>query len=152
MSAGARHEWAVDDIVWDFTRVVTAERLTWYGDGLLTSAAGQRTLVGSNIHTDPDYAREQGLPAPIADGMLATNWISTMLVHTFGEDYLLRGDLRTKYIRPTIVDVKVRVRGEIRDRIKQESGLIRYTLEVWTEDEQGIRLVDGEAHIEVDSA
>jgi hypothetical protein len=73
-------------------------------------------------------------------------------VRTFGEDYLLRGDLRTKYIRPTIVDVKVRVRGEIRDRIKQESGLIRYTLEVWTEDEQGIRLVDGEAHVEVDSA
>jgi 3-hydroxybutyryl-CoA dehydratase len=146
----AKYQFAVGDTLWDFTRRVSAERLTWYGDGLLTSAAGHRTQVGSNIHTDAEYARQQGLPAPIADGMLATNWISTMLVRTFGEDYLDRGELRTKYIKPTLVDAKVRVCGVVRSCVPLDDGRVRYDLEVWTEDETGVHLTDGEAHVEVD--
>lgn len=130
-------------------RVVTAERLRWYGDGLLTAAAGKRTFVGSNIHTDEEYAREQGLSAPIADGMLSTNWISAMLLRCFGHSYLATGELRTKYVKPVPVGTTVRVLGLVRDRSITDRGRVRYELDVWTEDGDGTKLVDGEAAIEI---
>jgi 3-hydroxybutyryl-CoA dehydratase len=130
-------------------RVVTAERLRWYGDGMLTAASDVPTQVGANIHTDEAYAREQGLPTVIADGMLSTNWISSLLLAEFGEDYLLTGELRTKFIRPTLVDVSVGTRAKVRRRTDLGGGRIRYELEVWAEDADGTRLTDGDATVEV---
>jgi 3-hydroxybutyryl-CoA dehydratase len=139
----------IGDELAGFERVVTPERLVWYGDGMLTAAAGQRTRVGSNIHTDDDYARQQGLPGAISEGMVATNWISSMLLHEFGADYVTNGELRTKYIKPTPVGTKVHVRGRIRNRIDLDAGRVRYEIEVWTEDDAGVRLTDGEAAVQV---
>lgn len=149
---GARQRWDIGDELPGFERVVTAERLVWYGDGLLTSAAGQRTRVGSNIHTDEEFARRQGLPAAIADGMLATNWISSMLFSQFHADYLTNGQLRTKYIKPTLVGTKVRVRGKVRNRVQLGAERIRLELEVWTEDTAGVKLTDGDATVDVAAA
>jgi hypothetical protein len=129
-------------------RTVTPERLRWYGDGMLTAAAGQITLVGSNIHTDAEYAREQGLAEPIADGMIATNWISSLLLLRFGEAYLSAGELRTKFIRPTSIGARVRAGFRIRERIGCE-GAVRYQLDVWTEDADGAKLTDGAATVEL---
>ena len=57
-------------------RVMTAERIEWYDSAMLSAASGELAQVGSNIHTDEDYARTQGLTAVIADGMIMTNWCS----------------------------------------------------------------------------
>ena len=54
---------------------MTAERIEWYDSAMLSAATGTLAQVGSNIHTDEDYARSQGLPAVIADGMIMTNWV-----------------------------------------------------------------------------
>jgi acyl dehydratase len=115
---------------------------------MLTAAAGEVTLVGSNIHTDAEYAREQGLAEPIADGMIATNWISSLLLRQFGEAYLSAGELRTKFIRPTLVGARVRAGFRIRERIGGE-GAVRYQLDVWTEDADGATLTDGAATVEL---
>lgn len=130
-------------------RVMTPERIRWYDDAMLSAARGEPTKAGSNIHTDEDYARSQGLPAIIADGMISTNWMSAMLVERFGLDYLERGELRTKFIKPILLGAVVSVRGRIRSIERLHDGGVAYVLDVWCEDEKGVKLTDGDARVEV---
>jgi 3-hydroxybutyryl-CoA dehydratase len=128
-------------------RIVTPERMQAYGDGLLSAAAGEEIHVGSNIHTDEEYARGQGLETAIADGMLSTNWLSSMLVRAFGTPYLENGELRTKFIKPVLVGIELRARGRVSGTRPTDDGSTRVELDVWTEDADGTRLVDGFAAV-----
>ena len=130
-------------------RLMTAERIEWYDSAMLSAAKGTLAQVGSNIHTDEDYARSQGLPAIIADGMIMANWVSSMLVEHFGMAYVEHGELRTKFIKPVLLGVTVVCRGRVRS-IEQGSGGGRTCmLDVWCEDEHGTRVVDGHARVEL---
>jgi hypothetical protein len=133
-------------------RVMTTERIRWYDDAMLSAEKGEFTRAGSNIHTDETYARSQGLPAIIADGMISTNWISSMLVERFGMGYLERGELRTKFIKPIFLGAVVSVRGRVRSIERLRGGAVAYLLDVWCEDEKGVRLTDGDARVEVASS
>jgi acyl dehydratase len=129
-------------------RVMTRERIRWYDDGMLSAASDRYTRAGSNIHTDDDYARTQGLPAVIADGMISTNWMSEMMVQHFGMDYLERGELRTKFIKPIFLEAVVSVRGRVK-QVDRAGGRVVYVLDVWCEDQHGVKLTDGDARVEL---
>lgn len=130
-------------------RCITPERVEWYDSAMLSAATNELRRVGSNIHTDEEYAKSQGFSAANADGMIMTNWCSGMLLRAFGMDYLERGELRTKYIKPTNVGVELHVKGRIKEATRQQNGNTLYTIDVWCEDQQGTKLVDGDAKVEV---
>jgi hypothetical protein len=130
-------------------RVMTAERIEWYDSAMLSSAKGEIAQVGVNIHTDEEFAKSQGLDAIIADGMIMTNWCSEMMVRHFGMDYLTRGELRTKFIKPVYLDQTVHVRGKVLAIEPGENGTRTYKLDVWCEDEKGIKVTDGDAKVQV---
>jgi 3-hydroxybutyryl-CoA dehydratase len=130
-------------------RVVTAERIEWYDSAMLSAAKGELAQVGDNIHTDEAFARNQGLPGTIADGMISTNWCSSMLIAHFGMDYVERGELRTKFIKPIFVGAAVFVKGRITSAEKRANGDTEYRLDVWCEIEDGTKVVDGEARVVV---
>ena len=130
-------------------RVMTAERIEWYDSAMLSAAKGELAQVGINIHTDDAYAKSQGLPAVIADGMIMTNWCSAMMVEHFGMDYLERGELRTKFIKPVFLGQTVSVRGRVRAVEAGKGGGKAYVLDVWCEDENGVKVTDGDARVEV---
>lgn len=130
-------------------RTITMQRIEWYDSAMLSAATNELRQVGSNIHTDEDFAKSQGFATVNADGMIMTNWCSEMLVGAFGIDYVERGELRTKYIKPTNLGVELHVRGKIREKTAQPNGSILYTIDVWCEDQQGTKLVDGDAKVEV---
>jgi len=132
-------------------RVVTAERIQWYDSAMLSAAKGELARVTVNIHTDDDYAKEQGLPAIIADGMMSTNWCSEMLIEHFGMDYVEHGELRTKFIKPVFLGVTVSVRGKVTSAVPQQNGAVVYALDIWCEDENGVKLTVGDAEVEVTS-
>lgn len=92
-------------------RTMTAERMRWYADVLETVSLGldQPVIAPQNIHTDDHLARANGLPGRVADGMISTNWISTLLADTFGDHYLEGGRLRTRYVRPIFNDERIEV-------------------------------------------
>ena len=131
------------------TRPITMERVQDYSIGLMSAASGERKPWQFNIHTDHEYARSQGLKAAIADGMLSTNWLSTMMLNHFGADYLYRGGLRTKFIKPTYIDVPLSCTGVVNSRVEQADGSVRYELEVWIEDNEGTKLTVGDASVTV---
>lgn len=130
-------------------RAITAQRIEWYDSAMLSAATNELRQVGSNIHTDEEFARSEGFTAPNADGMIMTNWCSEMLVRAFGMDYFERGELRTKYIKPTNLGVLLHVKGRIREATAQPNGNTLYTIDVWCEDRNGTKLVDGDAKVEV---
>jgi hypothetical protein len=130
-------------------RVMTAERIEWYDSAMLSAASGELAQVGSNIHTDDEYAKSQGLPAVIADGMISANWMSEMMVEHFGMDYVERGELRAKFIKPILLGATVFIRGRVLSVEPRENGGVGYALDVWCEDEKGVKLTDGDAKVEV---
>jgi MaoC like domain len=130
-------------------RLMTAERIEWYDSAMLSAATGTLAQVGSNIHTDEAYARSQGLPAIIADGMIMANWVSSMLVEHFGMAYVGHGELRTKFIKPVLLGMSVVCRGRVQSIERGAEGGRTCMLDVWCEDEHGTKVVDGHARVEL---
>jgi 3-hydroxybutyryl-CoA dehydratase len=128
-------------------REMTIERIEWYDSAMLSSASGELRRVGSNIHTDEEYAKSQGLSAIIADGMISTNWLSTMMVRQFRMDYVESGELRTKFIKPIYLGQTVHVLGRVLSVDRLDNGDTEYKLDVWCEDEEGVKLTDGDAKV-----
>jgi 3-hydroxybutyryl-CoA dehydratase len=145
----ARPRFDVGDDLRGPVRVITPQRIEWYDSGMLSAATDELRQVGSNIHTDVEFARSEGFQTANADGMIMTNWCSEMLLRAFGMDYLERGELRTKYIKPVNLGVEVHVRGRITEAARQANGHTRYSIDVWCEDGQGTKLVDGDAKVDV---
>lgn len=138
--------WTPGQEVHRMQRTMTAERMRWYADAIETSLAGHPVTAAPNIHTDDEVARASGLPGRVADGMVSTNWLSSILVETFGDAFLRGGSLRTRYRRPitedALVDTVVRVRG-----IGEQSDGRQLMLDVWCETPDGERRTVGEASV-----
>jgi hypothetical protein len=128
-------------------RSMNRERMRWYVDGLFTARANDgKVHTEENIHTDDEYARSQGLPGIIADGMISTNWIYGFLIDTFGDAYLNKGKLRTKYIKTILEDQLVIACLRVRE-IKRAGNETHYALDVWCEDDKGQMLTVGAADV-----
>src|SRR4029453_17073341 len=87
-------------------RLMTRERMRWYVDIQETVQADTGRIVTQppTIHDDEAYAKKQGLPGIISDGMISTNWILGLLFDVFGRTVAGKGRLRTKYIAPIFED------------------------------------------------
>ena len=127
-------------------REMTRERMRWYVDAQPTVAAdnGRIQTQEPTIHDDDDYAKKQGLPGIIADGMISTNWIMGLLMETFGDDFIHKGRLRTKYIAP-IYENQVVISCARVTAVEQTGDVTVYRLEVWCEDDTAKKLTVGEA-------
>src|SRR5262249_32783736 len=127
-------------------REMTRERMRWYVDAQPTVAAdnGRIQMQEPTIHDDDAYARKQGLPGIIADGMISTNWIMGLLIDTFGETFVYKGKLRTKYIAPIYEDQVVISCARV-IAIEKAGDTNAYQLEVWCEDDTAKKLTVGEA-------
>ena len=141
--------YAVGDDLHGSVRTITPTRIEWYDSAMLSAATDELRQVGSNIHTDVAFARSEGFVTANADGMIMTNWCSQMLLRAFGMDYLERGELRTKYIKPVELGVDLHVRGRIKEVARQPDGATEYVIDVWCEDAEGKKLVDGDARVRV---
>lgn len=113
-------------------RVMHRERMRWYCDALETAAEanGGFVVAGQTIHSDDEYARSQGLPGIISDGMITTNWISGLLVRAYGLGYVAHGSLSTKFIRPVFEDEVITTHAKIVGYETTDDGAV-VSLDVW---------------------
>jgi 3-hydroxybutyryl-CoA dehydratase len=125
-------------------RMMTRERMRWYCDALETAASpsGEFIVAEPTIHTDAEYAKAQGLPGIIADGMISTNYISSLLYATFGVGFLAAGELTTKFIRPVYEDDVLHTHARVRALTDE-----RYEVDVWVETGEGQKVTVGEAFV-----
>ena len=128
-------------------RPMTRERMRWYVDIQETVQADTGRIVTQppTIHDDDAYARKNGLPGIIADGMISTNWILGLLVDVFGPSAAGRGRLRTKYIAPVYEDQVIVACARVRKSLHDAEGRQLLELDVWCEDDRGTKVTVGEA-------
>ena len=129
-------------------RPMTRERMRWYVDAQPTIAAddGRIHTQEPTIHDDDEYARKQGLPGIIADGMISTNWILGLLIDVYGPAVAGRCKLRTKYVAPIYEDQIVVTRARVTGVEPSGDGKA-CRLDVWCEDDAGTKLTTGEATV-----
>lgn len=135
-------------------RAMTRERMRWYVDAQPTIAAddGRIHTQPPTIHDDDDYARSQGLPGIIADGMISTNWIQGLLVDVFGPQFAARSRLTTKYVAPIYENQVVSACARVGTVTVAEDGDTVYTLDVWCEDDSRKTLTVGSAMVRLPAA
>ena len=128
-------------------RPMTRERMRWYVDiqDTVQFDDGRIHTQPPTIHDDDEYAKKQGLPGIIADGMISTNWILSLLVDVFGETVLQKGQLRTKYIAPVYEDQILITCARVISMRDNTAGETIHELEVWCEDDTGKKVTVGEA-------
>jgi 3-hydroxybutyryl-CoA dehydratase len=130
-------------------RPMTRERMRWYVDIQETVQVddGRIHTQAPTIHDDEAYARKQGLPGIISDGMITTNWIHGLLLDIFGPSAAGPGSLRTKYIAPIYEDQVVTTCARITGVTRDAQSNPVYTLEVWCEGDSGRKLTVGDARV-----
>jgi len=130
-------------------RAMTRERMRWYVDAQPTVANddGRIHTQPPTIHDDDEYARKQGLPGIIADGMISTNWIMGLLLDAFGRDVLGKGRLRTKYIAPIHEGDIVTSIARVTALSRTPEGETALHFDVWCETGDGRKVTVGEAMV-----
>jgi 3-hydroxybutyryl-CoA dehydratase len=134
-------------------RTMTAERMRWFADALETvsTSSDHPLLAPANIHTDDDFARANGFSARVADGMVSTNWIQSLLGHTYGVNFLAGGTLRTRYVRPIFEDERIEVIIRVAEREHDGDG-DRLVLDVQCVKDDGQVATSGTATVRVPDA
>jgi acyl dehydratase len=90
-----------------------------------------------NIHSDVEVAKRTGLDAPIAQGMQTLAFASELMTRVCGPDWLSRGEISVKFVKPVFADDTVTVAAA--------EGAEGYTVEA--RNQHGDVLMVGEARL-----
>ena len=103
---------------------------------------------GNPLHHDAAFAKQAGLPAPIATGVMSSAFLSEMLTKAFGVDWLRSGSIDVKFIQPIYAGDTVTARGRITGKSETSTG-VRMALEIWCETQRGEPVTVGTASVVV---
>jgi acyl dehydratase len=103
-----------------------------------------------NIHTDADRARELGLTRPIASGQMSFAYLHELLCRVFGIDFRQGGRLSVTFLKPVYDGDTVTAHGVVQEK-ERVNGRTRLGLQVWLENQDGIKTCIGEAEVVVPS-
>jgi acyl dehydratase len=106
-------------------------------------------MAGSNpIHYDREFAKNAGLPAPIATGVMSSAFLSEMLTKAFGVEWIRGGTMDVKFIRPLYAGDTVTARGQITGKTETSTGM-RVALDIWCDTQRGELVTVGTASLVV---
>ena len=110
-------------------KLMTGERMAVFSDMEHSTCAGDFQLAPPNIHNDLDFAKSEGFPNLVADGLITTHWVEATMRDLFGVGYYRGGKLMTKYIRPVYVDDEIIIKLVLKEKVP-EGNAIRFNLEI----------------------
>jgi acyl dehydratase len=99
-------------------------------------------------HTDREKAQAEGLPSPIAQGLMNACYISELCGEFFGETWSKTGHLELVFVAPMYPRDTVEVRAVV-NRIDTTDDGARIELETWVQRPDGTKLAMGWADAEV---
>ena len=98
----------------------------------------------NSIHTDDEWARKKGFRAPLAQAMMSTAYVSQLMVEFLGEGFAKGGKMSVAFIKPVVVGDTLTIHGSVKSR-EQEGKQTRVTVEVWCENQDGVKTMVGTA-------
>jgi len=97
-----------------------------------------------SIHTDVEWAKQKGFPAPLAQALMSTAYVSQMMVRWLGTGFIKGGKISASFIKPVIVGETLTARAVIKSK-EDVAGRPHVTVECWCENQQGIKTLVGSA-------
>ncbi len=97
-----------------------------------------------SIHTDPEWARKKGFRAPLVQAMMSTAYVSQLMMQFAGQGFVKGGRMSVSFIKPVFVGDTLTVRGRVKSRETESDGT-RVTVEVWSENQDGVKTMVGTA-------
>jgi 3-hydroxybutyryl-CoA dehydratase len=76
--------------------------------------------------------------------MMSTAYVSQLMVQFCGEGFVKGGRMSVSFIKPVVVGDTLTVHGRIKSR-EQEGDRSRVTVEVWCENQDGVKTMVGTA-------
>ncbi|HEU0022816.1 MAG TPA: MaoC family dehydratase [Dehalococcoidia bacterium] len=134
-----------------FTKTITQDRMDLFES--VARLAVQPELGATppvNIHTDAARARELGLTRPIASGQMSFAYLHELLSRAFGIDFRQGGQLSVTFLKPVYDGDRVTAHGVVQEK-ESVNGRTRLRLQVWLENQEGIKTCAGEAEVVVPS-
>ena len=98
----------------------------------------------NSLHTDPEWARRKGFRAPLAQAMMSTAYVSQLMMQFVGRGFVKGGKMSVSFIKPVVVGDTLTVRGRVKSR-ETEGDAVRVTVEVWCENQDGVKTMVGTA-------
>ncbi len=97
-----------------------------------------------SIHTDVEWAKQKGFPAPLVQALMSTAYVSQMMVRWLGEGFVRGGKISASFIRPVIVGETLTARAVVTGH-EEVDGRPRVTVECWCENQDGAKTLVGSA-------
>jgi 3-hydroxybutyryl-CoA dehydratase len=107
---------------------------------------GYGKLNGDNnlIHYDKEFARSCGFPDTIAHGLMTFGFISEVMTCFLGRGWVCAGVVSLTFIAPVHPGDTITAAGRVKERVP-EGDALRLVAEVWCENQNGVRVLTGEA-------
>ena len=96
------------------------------------------------IHSDEAFARTKGFRAPLAQAMMSTAYVSELMTRFVGAGFVQGGTMSMTFVKPVLAGDRLTVHGVVKDR-QPESGRTRVVVEVWCENQDGVKTMVGTA-------
>jgi acyl dehydratase len=97
-----------------------------------------------NLHTNAEIAAEEGMGEPIASAHHTISYAHELLNKFFGPDWVRGGKLDLKFLRPVKPGDTLSLKGIVKNK-EVVDGRMRLGLEVWAENQNGLKTAAGEA-------
>jgi acyl dehydratase len=78
-----------------------------------------------SIHTDEPWAREKGFATTIAQGVMSTAYISTIMTTAVGEGFVEGGTMDAKFLKPVLCGDTLEVSGTVAGFTWDDDGRVR---------------------------
>ena len=88
------------------------------------------------IHSDEAFARKRGFPAPLAQAMMSTAYVSEMMTRFVGAGFVKGGTLSMTFVKPVLAGDRLTVHGVVKER-RPDGGRTRVVVEVRCENQHG---------------
>ena len=97
-----------------------------------------------SIHTDPAWAEAKGFRTTLAQGMMSTAYASEMMTRLLGPGFVKGGTLSMAFLKPVYAGDRLTVHGRVQE-VHSEGPTTRVTVELWVENQHGIKTAAGTA-------
>lgn len=103
-----------------------------------------------SIHTDPEWAKAKGFEATIAQGMMSTAYVSTMLTEAAGSGFVVGGTIDCRFLRPVLCGDVLTIEGTVLGFAPDPTGRSRVHVSVTVRNQRGEQTLGGSASALVD--
>ncbi len=97
-----------------------------------------------SIHTDVEWAKQKGFPAPLAQALMSTAYVSQMMTRWLGTGFVKGGKISVSFIKPVIAGETLTARAVIKS-VDEVDSRAHVSVECWCENQQGVKTMVGSA-------